>query len=69
MPNQTRKPKCRHCGKAIVTCVSRPLPHACPPPGHGWVHYFSHAHRCQPQAPTTYAQPPQRAAVPAGADP
>lgn len=55
------RPKCKHCDKAIVTCVSRPLPHACPPGGHGWVHYGKKAHRCQPQAPTTYAQPERRA--------
>ena len=50
-------PKCRHDGRAIVTCVSLPLPHACPPGSHGWVHNGSHQHRCGPQAPTTYAQP------------
>jgi hypothetical protein len=48
---------CRHCGRAVVACITRPLPHSCPPPGHGFVHYTSRQHRCGPQAPATYAQP------------
>jgi hypothetical protein len=56
MPSRGPLPRCRHCAKAIKTCLSRPLSHACPPGSKGYVH-GSGKHRCRPQAGSTYAEP------------
>lgn len=51
-------PKCAHCDKAIRACITRPRLDTtpCPPQCNGYYHHGSKAHRCQAQAPTTYAQ-------------
>lgn len=57
MASRRAMPKCAHCRRAIVACITRPLPHDCPGRGKGWVHYGTRSHRCGPQAGTTYAEP------------
>lgn len=56
MASRIRMPRCAHCGKAMVTCISRRPPLNCPPACRGWRHRDG-KHRCSPREDTTYAEP------------